>query len=93
VKSQLACTKEELADLKKRKIENPTCYEWDKIKADLAADRERYPAETAVILITDDGVNYEHMMRALDITRGLGYDKTLLGGGPASTGTALPTGN
>lgn len=68
-------------------------YEWEKIKNDLALDRARFPEETAVVLVTDDGVHYEHMMKALDITRALGYDKTLLGGGPASTGTALPTGN
>lgn len=86
VKSRTACPPD-------NKTGSELCYEWDKIRADLAQDRARYPDETQVIIITDDGVHYEHMMAALDLSRDLGYDKTLLGGGPATTGTALPTGN
>lgn len=67
-------------------------YEWQKLKSELAIDRTKYPTELQVIIVTDDGVVYEHMIKALDLTRELGYEKTLLGGGPPSSGTALPGG-
>lgn len=67
-------------------------YEWDKIKVDLGLDRGKYPSELQMVIVTDDGVVYEHMIKALDLTRELGYEKTLLGGGPPATGTALPGG-
>jgi len=64
-------------------------YDWDTMRTDLENDRATYPDETQVVIVTDDGVNYEHMIAALDLTRNLGYDKTLLGGGPAEA-AALP---
>jgi biopolymer transport protein ExbD len=66
-------------------------YDWEAVDIDLKADREaeRTKDETQAIIVTDDGVHYEHMIAALDLTRKYGYDKTLLGGGPAQT-TALP---
>ena len=42
-----------------------------------------------VIITTDDGVVYEHMIKALDLTRAYGYEQTALSGGPASTNAAL----
>jgi biopolymer transport protein TolR len=64
-------------------------YEWEKLKGDLEKDRAKYPDEMQVIIVTDDGVQFEHMIKALDMSRGLGYEKTLLGGGPAKA-EALP---
>jgi biopolymer transport protein TolR len=64
-------------------------YDWDKLRTDLETDRTTYPEETQVVIVTDDGIEYQHMIAALDMTRELGYDKTLLGGGPAET-SALP---
>jgi len=69
-------------------------YDWAAIRKDLEADRVKYPDETQVIIVTDDGVFYEHMIGALDLTRELGYEKSLLGGGPAQAqALPLPTGN
>jgi biopolymer transport protein ExbD len=72
---------------------NEEAYDWEKVRTDfLDKDRETYPAEVQVIIVTDDGVHYEHMIAALDLTRELGYEKTLLGGGPAqATSLPLPT--
>lgn len=72
-------------------------YDWEKITADLVKDRAKYPEEQfpetdQLILFTDDGVHYEHMVKALDLTRELAFDKTLLAGGPAQTSTQLPGG-
>ena len=50
----------------------------------LKEDHAALPDETQVVIVTDDGINYEHMIKALDVSRTNGYDKTLLGGGPAS---------
>ena len=37
--------------------------------------------------VTDDGVEYQHMIHALDLTRKYHYEKSLLGGGPAQPST------
>jgi biopolymer transport protein TolR len=66
-------------------------YDWNALATDLATDRSTYPAEEQVIIVTDDGVEYEHMIAALDLTRGQGYEKTLLGGGPAQAAPLTPT--
>ena len=49
----------------------------------MADDRALYPAEADVVVVTDDGVAYGHMIHALDLVRKYGYDRPLLGGGPA----------
>lgn len=64
-------------------------HDWSTIEADLTKDHETYPDETQIIIVTDDGCEYEHMIAALDLSRRIGYDKTLLGGGPAQA-QALP---
>lgn len=64
-------------------------YDWETIKKDIAADREANPEETQVVIVTDDGVDYQFMVKALDVSRQYGYDKTLLGGGPASMRTGI----
>lgn len=62
-------------------------YDWETLEADMKTDHDTYPDETQVVIVTDDGVGYEHMVKALDLSREHGYDKTLLGGGPASAST------
>ena len=64
-------------------------YDWDTVETDMKTDHDAQPDETQVVIVTDDGVVYEHMVRALDLSRTHGYDKTLPGGGPASTNSAL----
>ena len=69
-------------------------YDWAKVRTDLETDRTsfpeaQYPEADQVVIVTDDGVHYEHMIAALDLTRELKYDKQLLGGGPAQA-SSLP---
>lgn len=59
-------------------------YDWAQVEAALKVDRDAWPEEEQVIIVTDDGVSYEHMVHALDLSRAYGYDQTLLGGGPAT---------
>jgi biopolymer transport protein ExbD len=59
-------------------------YDWTSVENDLKTDRDSFPDEIMVIITTDDGVNYEHMIKALDLTRAHGYEQTALSGGPAS---------
>ena len=74
------------------KIED--AYDWTQVREIMEKDREELPSETQVVIVTDDGVEYQHMVAALDMSRELGYDKTLLGGGPAqASALPLPTGN
>jgi biopolymer transport protein ExbD len=63
-------------------------YDWFAIDQDMKTDRETYPDESLVVIVTDDGQKYSDMIHALDMSRGQGYTQTLLGGGPA---TARPT--
>ncbi len=74
-----------------RKVEEGTnipklgeAYDYGKLEELLMADHELLPAEDLVIINTDDGVPYEEMMKVLDLTRKVGYPKTLLAGGPPS---------
>jgi biopolymer transport protein ExbD len=65
-------------------VKNADAYDWIGLEKMLTDDRAQYPDEIDVVIVTDDGVEYEHMIKAFDLTRGLGYEKTLLGGGPPS---------
>lgn len=72
---------------------SPSGYDWDSVKRELEADHNQYPTEVQATIRTDDGIVYEHMIMALDLTRSLGYEKTLLAGGPpdsAPLGSATP---
>ena len=51
----------------------------------LAADKERYPEETFVVLNTDDDVPYGEMMAVWDLTRRYGLERTMMAGGPPVT--------
>lgn len=64
-------------------------YDWEAVKEELKADHEALPDETQVVIVTDDGSHYVHMMKALDVSREIGYDKTLLGGGPAQNNASM----
>jgi biopolymer transport protein ExbD len=59
-------------------------YDMAKLEELMVKDHELLPAEEMVIINTDDGVPYEEMVKVLDLSRKIGYPKTLLAGGPAS---------
>lgn len=58
-------------------------YDWEAIEKEVENDRRTWPDEDQVVLVTDDGIEYRHMIKSLDLTRKHGYEKSLLGGGPA----------
>jgi hypothetical protein len=51
----------------------------------LADDRARFPHERDIVIVTDDGEPYGDLIAALDAASALGYDRPLVGGGPAHT--------
>jgi biopolymer transport protein TolR len=69
-------------------------YDYAKLEELMKKDHETFPAEEMVVINTDDGVPYEEMVKVLDMSRQIGYPKTLLAGGPASAdpvpGAAAP---
>jgi biopolymer transport protein ExbD len=56
--------------------------DWEEVDARMAADRAEWPAERQIVLLTDDGLPYREMIRALDLATAHGYDRRVLGGGP-----------
>jgi len=66
-------------------------YDYAKLEELMKKDHETYPAEEMVVINTDDGVHYEQMIKVLDLSRSIGYPKTLLAGGPPAAATATPT--
>lgn len=56
-------------------------YDYVKIDEIMVKDHETYPDKDMVIINTDDGVAYEEMAKVLDLSRKIGYPKTLLAGG------------
>lgn len=50
----------------------------------LDTDRATLPEERLIVINTDDGVPYERMVAVLDLSRELGYEDTLLAGGPVA---------
>lgn len=66
-------------------------YDWTGVENAIEADRRQFSDEEQVVIVTDDGVQYQHMIKALDLTRKYEYQKSLLGGGPAQpSNTARP---
>jgi biopolymer transport protein TolR len=55
-------------------------YDWAGVLAAVRADRALHPDAADAMIVTDDGVEYEHMIRALDLTRAEGYAKTAITG-------------
>ncbi len=66
-------------------------YDWEGVEKEIEKDRRDNPDEEQVVLVTDDGIEYQHMIHALDLTREHGYQKSLLGGGPAQPSTVTQT--
>lgn len=64
-------------------------YDWMGVEEAIQSERDAQPEESQVVIVTDDGVSYRHMIKALDLSRAHGFDKTLLGGGPASTNVQI----
>lgn len=67
-------------------------YDWVAVDEAVRQEKELFPLENQATIVTDDGVHYEHMIKALDITRKHDFEKTLLGGGPARVAAAPPPG-
>ncbi len=59
--------------------------DWKQLKELIKADHDAFPTEQMVVINTDDGVPYEEMIKALDLTREFGYPQTALAGGAPST--------
>lgn len=65
-------------------------YDYVKVDEALTKDKTTYPAEDTVMIVTDDGVAYQEMIKVLDLTRmeTHNYAKTLLGAPSASAAPA-----
>lgn len=59
-------------------------YDWEKLEELMNTDHTTFPLDDLVVINTDDGVHFEHMAKVLDMSRKVGYPKTLLAGGPPS---------
>jgi biopolymer transport protein ExbD len=72
----------------------PDMYDWGQVVVAIEAIQKDVddtdPSKAQATIITDDGIAYKHMIKALDVSRDHGLTKTLLGGGPAATATAAP---
>jgi biopolymer transport protein ExbD len=55
-------------------------YDWHGLLVAIDADRALHPDAADALLVTDDGVQYQHMIRAFDRLRAEGYDRTLVVG-------------
>jgi biopolymer transport protein ExbD len=55
-------------------------YDWGGVLAAVRADRALHTDARDAVIVTDDGVEYQHMIRALDLTRAEGYAKTAISG-------------
>lgn len=65
--------------------------DWKQLKELIKADHDAFPTEQMVVINTDDGVPYEEMIKALDLTREFGYPQTALAGGaPSATPDGAP---
>ena len=63
--------------------ETPTlCYDYPKLEELVVELQKQKPDEELIIILTNDGVAYKEMIKTMDLTRSLGYPKTLLSGSP-----------
>jgi len=70
-------------------------YDYAKLEELMVKDHETFPDQEMVVINTDDGIAYEEMVKVLDLSRKIGYPKTLLAGqapSPAAAGGAAPSG-
>lgn len=58
--------------------------DWRAVRALIEADHAAFPDQRLAVINTDDGVPYEQMIQALDLTREVGYPDTVLAGGAPS---------
>lgn len=63
-------------------------FDYVKLEELMVKDHETYPTEDMIVINTDDGVVYEEMIKVLDMSRRIGYPKTLMAGGPPSVAPA-----
>jgi biopolymer transport protein ExbD len=68
----------------------PGQYDWVGVADAVKAEKDLFPNEVQATIITDDGVAYQHMIKALDVSRDHGFLKSLLGGGPPAGLSAAP---
>jgi biopolymer transport protein ExbD len=60
-------------------------YDWATIEQDLKSDFDTTKEEDHQLVIhTEDGIFFEHTIAGLDLARKVGFERVLLGGGPAS---------
>jgi biopolymer transport protein ExbD len=64
--------------------------DWLGVEDALRIDRAGHPDEDQVVVVTDDGVAYRHVIHALDLTRLHGYGRPVLGGTGAVAETRGP---
>jgi hypothetical protein len=55
-------------------------YPWDALDHLLIGDRAANPDDSGVVLLGDDGVSYDQIVHALDLSRRAGYATTAIGG-------------
>ncbi|HMV67876.1 MAG TPA: biopolymer transporter ExbD [Myxococcota bacterium] len=80
-------------NIENRKVvlaQGPDKYDWVAVEEAVKGEKEAFPGEIQATIITDDGIHYEHMIKALDVTRAHGFEKSLLGGGPARNAATPP---
>jgi biopolymer transport protein ExbD len=60
-------------------------FDYTKLEEALVEDRKTFPDEKMIVINTDDGVNYEEMIRVLDMSRKHDLPQSLLAGGAPSS--------
>jgi len=58
------------------------CYDYPKLEELIVEKQKEKEGEELIIIQTHDGVWYQEMIRTMDLTRKLGFTKTLLSGTP-----------
>ncbi len=58
------------------------CYDYPKLQEQIIEFQKQKPDEELIIVLTDDGVAYKEMIKTMDLTRSMGFPKTLLSGQP-----------
>lgn len=64
---------------------SPGVYDWVAVDELVREARADEPTSVSTTILTEDGVAYRHMVRALDITRAAGFSETALAGATPRT--------